>query len=238
MNKVVTLDQAIEHVHDGSTVMLGGFLGIGSPLNCIEKLLEKGCKDLTLISIVNAYPGGGFDMAPLFRNRQVKKLITANVGTCPEAVEALKSGDMEIEYFPMGTLVEKVRAAGYGLGGILTPVGVGTLVEEGKRKIEVDGKPYLLETPLKADAAFIKAYRADPMGNLEYRGVSLNSNPVWAAAADYTVAEVNEIVPVGGIDPIRVGTPGVFVQAVVQGNTLEEQEKIIGDLWVRTGRLK
>lgn len=238
MNKVVTLDQAMEHIHDGSTLLIGGFLGIGSPLKCIDKLVEKGFKDLTVIAIVNAYPGGGFDLAPLFQNGQVKKFITAHTGTCPEALEVFKKGELEVEYYPMGSLVEKVRCGGYGLGGVLTPTGVGTLVEEGKQKLEVDGREYLLETPLRADAAFIKGYRADPMGNIQYRGVSLNSNPAWASASDYTVAEVNEIVETGEIDPLAVGTPGVFVHAVVQGNTLAEQEKIIGDLWVRTGRLK
>jgi acetate CoA/acetoacetate CoA-transferase alpha subunit len=121
---------------------------------------------------------------------------------------------------------------------VLTPIGLGTLVEQGKQKINVNGREYLLELPLRAEFAFIKGYRADKMGNVEYRGVSLNSNPTLAMAADYTVAEVNEIVDVGGIDPIRVGTPGVFVKAVVLGNTFEEHQKVFEDLWVRTGRLK
>lgn len=238
MNKVTTLDQVMERVHDGMTIMIGGFLGIGSPLKCIEKLVEKGVKDLTLIAIVNAYPGGGFDLAPLFKNKQVKKFITSHTGTCPEALEIYKSGELEVEFYPMGTWIEKIRCGGFGLGGVLTPTGVGTLMENGKQKITVEGRDYLLETPLRADIAFIKGYKADKMGNIQYRGISLNSNPIIAAAADYTVAEVNEIVEIGQLDPERVGTPNVFVKAVVQGYTLDEQEKILEDLWVRTGRLK
>lgn len=238
MNKVTTLDGAIEKVRDGSTIMIGGFLGIGVPLKCIDKLVEKGVKDLTLIGVVNSYPGGGFDLAPLFKNKQVKKFITSHTGTCPEAMEIYKAGELDVEFYPMGTWIEKIRSGGYGLGGVLTPTGVGTLVEEGKQKLNINGREYLLELPLRAEVAFIKGYRADKMGNVQYRGIALNSNPMLAAAADYTVAEVNEIVEVGDIDPSLVGTPGIFVHGVVQGYTLDEQQKVLEDLWVRTGRLK
>lgn len=238
MNKATTLDDVIAKVHDGATVMFGGFLGVGAPLRCIERIVEKGVKDLTVISVVNSYPGGGFDLAPLFKNKQVKKFIAAHTGTCPEALEVYKNGELEVELYPMGTWIEKIRAGGGGLGGILTQIGIGTLVEEGKQKLTINGKEYLLELPLRAEFAFIKGYRADKMGNVEYRGVSLNSNPVLATAADYTVAEVNEIVEVGGIEPGRVGTPGVFVKAVVQGYSIDEHQKVFEDLWVRTGRLK
>ena len=237
MNKVMNLAEVMEKVCDGATIMIGGFLGIGSPLKCIEKLVEKKVKDLTVIAVVNSYPGGGFDLAPLFKNKQIKKFITAHAGTCPEAMEVFKNGELEIEYYPMGSFIEKIRAAGAGLGGVLTPTGNGTLVEDGKEKITISGKEYLLELPLKADFAFIKGYRADRLGNVQYRGVSLNSNPVMATAATCTVAEVNEIVEVGGINPELVGTPGVFVKAVVQGNSFQEHQDIIKDLWVRTGRL-
>lgn len=237
MNKVSPLDQAINLVKDGATIMVGGFLGVGAPLKCIEKLVEKGVKDLTLIAVVNSYPGGGFDLAPLFKNKQIKKFIAAHTGTCPEALEVYKSGDLDVELYPMGTWIEKIRAGGAGLGGVLTPIGVGTLVEQGKQKLTINGKDYLLELPLRADFAFIKGYRADLIGNVEYRGVSLNSNPVLAMAADYTVAEVNEIVEIGGIEPIRVGTPGIFVKSVVQGYAIDEHQQIFEDLWVRTGRL-
>lgn len=238
MNKVTTLENVIEKIHDGATIAFGGFLGIGAPLKAIEAIVQKGVKNLTVISVVNSYPGGGFDLAPLFKNKQVKKFITAHTGTCPEALEIYKTGELDIDLFPMGTWIEKLRAGGGGLGGVLTPIGLGTLVEQGKQKITVNNRDYLLELPLRADYAFIKGYRADKIGNVEYRGVSLNSNPVIAMAADYTVAEVNEIVEAGDIEPIRVGTPCVFVKAVIQGYTLDQQQTVFEDLWVRTGRLK
>lgn len=238
MNKVTTIDQVMERVHDGMSIMLGGFLGIGAPLMFIEKLIEKGVKDLTIMDMVSGNPPGGWDMALLFKNGQVKKYITSHLGTSPEVGDSIARGECELQLFPMGTFMEKVRCGGFGLGGVLTPVGLGTLVEQGKQKLTVDGKEYLLETPLRADIAFIKGWKADKMGNVQYRGVSVDSNPIMAAAADYTVVEVNEIVEIGEIDPMSVGTPGVFVKAVVQGNTLEEQEKIIGQRWVETGRLK
>jgi len=232
------LDAAMENIHDGATIMLGGFLGIGSPLRAIDKLAERGVKDLTIISIVNAHPGGEFDMEILYRNKQVAKLITSHSGTCQIALDQWAAGDTEIEYFPMGSLIEKMRAAGSGLGGVLTATGLGTLVEEGKRKITVEGKEYLLEVPLRAEFAFIKGFRGDRFGNIQYRGVSMNSNPVMATAADYTIAEVNEIVEVGEITPECVGTPGIFVQAVVQGNTFEGHRRAYTDQWVRAKQLK
>lgn len=238
MNKVTTMDSVIAKVNDGATVMFGGFLGVGAPLKAIERLVAKGVKDLTVISVVNSYPGGGFDLAPLFKNKQVKRFIAAHTGTCPEALEVYKTGDLDVELYPMGTWIEKIRAGGGGLGGVLTPIGVGTLVENGKQKLTINGNDYLLELPLRAEFAFIKGYRADKMGNVEYRGVSINSNPVVAMAADYTVAEVNEIVEIGDIEPIRVGTPGIFVKAVVQGYSSAEHQKVFEDLWIRTGRLK
>lgn len=238
MNKIMDFEQVLAKIQDGATIAFGGFLGVGAPLKAIEAIVKKGVKDLTVISVVNSYPGGGFDLAPLFQNKQVKKFITAHTGTCPEALEVYKSGELDVELYPMGSWIEKLRAGGAGLGGVLTPIGLGTLVQEGKQVIPINGRDYLLELPLRADFAFIKGYQADTMGNVEYRGVALNSNPVLATAADYTVAEVNKIVEVGAIDPLRVGTPGVFVKAVVQGYTYDEHQKVFEDLWVRTGRLK
>ncbi|KMO87446.1 branched-chain amino acid dehydrogenase [Megasphaera cerevisiae DSM 20462] len=238
MNKLLELDQAMHKVQDGATIMIGGFLGIGVPLKCIEKIAEKGVGNLTVISIVNANPAGNFDLAVLFQKRQIKKFITSHTGTCPEAVQQYKAGEIEIEYYPMGNFIEKIRAAGAGLGGVLSATGIGTLMEENKQKISVHGKEYLVETPLRADISFIKGFRADEMGNIEYRGIAVNSNPVMATAADYTVAEVNDIVRTGDIDPNRVGTPGIFVDAVVQGYSLKEQQERIGDLWKNAGFLK
>jgi acetate CoA/acetoacetate CoA-transferase alpha subunit len=240
MNKVITLDQSIESLHDGMTIALGGFAGVGSPLKCIQKIAESGVKDLTLICVANCHPftAAEFDVFPLFANKQVKKFITAHNGTNLHAMEQSRKGVLEVEFFPMGTWIEKLRAGGAGLGGVLTPTGVGTLVEEGKQKITVNGKEYLLEVPLRAELAFIKGFRGDRMGNIQYRGVATNTNPVIAAAADYTVAEVNEIVEIGEIEPERVGTPGVFIKAVVQGYPLEEQEAVFQKLWTGGGILK
>ncbi|MDU2064085.1 MAG: 3-oxoacid CoA-transferase subunit A [Sporomusaceae bacterium] len=238
MNKVTDLDQVIDKVQDGMTLLFGGFCGVGAPLTCIQKIADKGVKNLTIMSVVATYPGGKFDLAPLFSNGQVKKFICAHAGTSPEAVSALKNGNLDIEYYPMGSWIEKVRAGGAGLGGVLTRTGLGSLVEEGKEKIVVDGKEYILEKPLRADMAFIKGYKADLWGNVQYRYAAINTNPTVAMAADYTVAEVNEIVPVGKLDPQCVGTPAVFVHAVVQGKTLEEQATTFRDLWSRTGQLR
>jgi acetate CoA/acetoacetate CoA-transferase alpha subunit len=238
VNKVATLDQVIDKIQDGATIMIGGFFAVGTPIRSIEKLVEKGVKDLTVIAICNANPAGNFDFALLFQNHQIKKFITSHTGTTPVAIEQYKNGEVDIEYYPMGSFIEKVRAGGAGLGGVLTPTGIGTFAEEGKRKINIDGKDYLLELPLRAEYAFIKGYRADTMGNVEYRGVSINCNPILATAADYTVAEVDEIVEVGEIDPIRVGTPGIFVNAVVQGYSPQEHQDIYEKLWVRAGMLK
>ncbi len=238
MDKVITLDKACENIHDGATIMLGGFFAVGSPLKAIDKLVELGVKDLTIIAVVNGHPGKDFDVALLFENKQVKKMITTHSGTCRTALDQYARGDIEIEYFPMGSFIEKIRAGGAGLGGVLTPTGLGTLVEEGKEKLTIQGKEYLLELPLRAEFAFIKGYRADRYGNVQYRGVALNSNPVMALAADYTVAEVNEIVDPGVIPPESVGTPSVIVQAVVQGHPFEEHQQIYTDLWLRSKQIK
>lgn len=234
VNKTMPLDSIFDtKIHDGMTIMIGGFLGTGVPIVCIEKLVERKVKDLTIISATNSFPGGDSDLAYLFINKQIKRFITTHTGTCPEALELYKAGDFEMEYFPLGSWIEKVRAGGSGLGGILTPIGLGTAVEEGKQIISVADKNYILELPLRADLAFIKAFRSDLMGNLQYRGTAANSNPVIAMAADYTVAEVNEIVDIGKIEPERVGTPGIFVQAIVQGKSLEKQHQRYNDLWIR-----
>jgi acetate CoA/acetoacetate CoA-transferase alpha subunit len=240
VNKVISLDEAMACLRDGMTLAVGGFLGAGSPARCLERVARSGIRDITLICLANSHPlaAGKFDIAPLFVNHQVCKFITSHNGTNPVAVEQARTGELEVEFFPLGTWIEKLRAGGAGLGGVLTPTGVGTPVEEGKQKINVGGRDYLLEVALRADVAFIKGFRGDPMGNIQYRRVAANSNPVLATAADYTVAEVNEIVEVGGIEPEQVGTPSVFVQAVVQGPTLEAQERFFQELWTRSGALK
>jgi len=238
MTKIREFDEVIDRVQDGMTIMIGGFLGVGSPLLSLEKLSQKKVKNLTVIAIVNAYPGGNFDLSALFEKKQISKFITAHAGTCPEAVKAYKNGEIEIEYYPMGTLIEKIRASGAGLGAVVTPIGIGTRVELGKEKLTIDGREYLVELPLHADIAFIKGFRADPLGNVQYRGIAMNSNPVIASAADFTVAEVNEIVNIGDIEPERVGTPGIFVNAIVKGHSLPQQNHIYQNLWVNSGYLR
>ena len=236
MNKIMSMEDAMGRVHDGMKILIGGFCGVGAPLKCIEKLVQSGVKDLTIVSIVATYPGGHFDLAPLFENKQVKKFIASHIGTSPEVVNAYKNGEIEVELYPQGSLVEMIRAGGAGLGGVLTRTGLGTLVEEGKDKIVVDGVEYLLEKPIHADIALVKGYRGDSWGNIEYR-YTMNTNPVMATAADFTIAEVNEIVDVGMLDPQKVGTPAAFVSAVVQGASFEEQKHTYHDLWDRTGQL-
>ena len=240
MSKVVTMKQAMEHLKDGMTVAIGGFAAVGDPLTCIDAIVESGVKNLTLISVVtcNPYAGKTFDLAPLFENQQITKYITAHTGTCPTALEQAARGELEVEYVPMGSWIERLRAGGSGLGGFLTPTGVNTLMEETREKITVNGKDYLIELPLRADISFIKGYRADTLGNVQYRRIASNTNPVVAMAGDYTVVEVNEIVEIGDIEPEQVGTPSVFVNAVVQGYTFDEQQEVFGKLWAAGGILK
>ena len=240
MDKVITTNQARARLRDGMTIAFGGFAGVGAPLASIKMVAESGVKDLTVLSVVNCNPfaAGTFDLAILFANRQVKKFVTAHNGTNPEAMELVRKGELEVAFYPMGTWIEKLRAGGTGLGGILTRTGLGTEVENGKQKLTVGTREYLLEVAMRADLAFIKGFRADPIGNVEYRRVAANTNPVVAAAADFTIAEVNELVPCGGIAPEHVGTPGVLVHAVLQGYSLEEQEQMYQELWTRGGILK
>jgi acetate CoA/acetoacetate CoA-transferase alpha subunit len=215
MNKVITIDEAIDMIQDGMTIMVGGFLGCGNPIRLVDKLVEKGTKDLTLICNDSSFPDYG--VGKLIVNKQIKKLIASHVGTNPETGRQMNEGEMEVVLVPQGTLAEQVRAGGSGLGGFLTPTGVGTVVEEGKQKIELDGVEYLLELPLKADVALIAGQIADKFGNIEYFGATRNFNQLMATAADLVIAEVEEIVEVGELDPNQVVTPGIFVTHLVNG---------------------
>jgi acetate CoA/acetoacetate CoA-transferase alpha subunit len=215
MNKVITIDEAIDKIQDGMTIMVGGFLGCGNPHRLVDKLVEKGTKDLTLICNDSSFPDYG--VGKLIVNKQIKKLIASHVGTNPETGRQMNEGEMEVVLVPQGTLAEQVRAGGSGLGGFLTPTGVGTVVEEGKQKIEIDGIQYLLELPLKADVALIAGQTADKFGNIEYFGATRNFNQLMATAADLVIAEVEEIVEVGELDPNQVVTPGIFVTHLVNG---------------------
>jgi acetate CoA/acetoacetate CoA-transferase alpha subunit len=237
MSKVVTVEKVAKLFKDRMTIMIGGFLGIGEPLVVIDELVSSGVKELTLISVVGAYPGGGFGIGKLTANKMVKKFIGSHIGTDPELVKQFNTGEIEVEFNPMGTWVERIRAGGGGLGGVLTPTGLGTEVEEGRDKIKVEGKEFLLFPPLRADIAIIKAHKADKHGNLEYRGISINSNPIMATAADIVIAEVDEIVEEGEIPYNQVGTQGLFVDMIVQGQSLDERKTLFQSLWLNTKRL-
>lgn len=213
MNKRITKEEAAAFVKDGSVIMVGDFLGSSTPECVINALVAQGTKDLTLISCTTGNPQHG--CGKLVVNKQIKKAITSHIGTNKETGRQMNAGELEIEFSPQGTLAERIRCGGAGLGGVLTQTGLGTPVEEGKRKVEVDGKEYLLETPLHADVALIKAYKADEKGNLIYRLTSQNMNTVMAMAADTVIAEVEEIVPVGQIPADAVMTPGPLVDYIV-----------------------
>jgi len=193
--------------------MVGGFMGVGSPLRLIDEMVRQRRGDLTLISNDSARPGVG--VGRLIDAGLVKRLIASHIGTNATTQQLMLDGRLEVELVPQGTLAERIRAGGFGLGGILTPTGVGTLVAEGKRTLEVDGSQYLLETALKADFSFISARRADYYGNLEYSLTARNFNPLMAMAATTTIAEAESIVPVGMISPDSVITPGVLVHVLV-----------------------
>ena len=201
-------------VTDGASVMFGGFMGCGNPHAIVDALLEKGVKDMTLIANDTALPEYG--IGKLVVAKRIKKAITSHVGLNPFTGAQMHSGEMDVELVPQGTLAERIRSAGAGLGGFLTPTGVGTTVEEGKERITVDGRVYLLEKPLRANVALIKAHKADTAGNLIYRLSARNFNPLMAMAADLVIAEVEEIVEAGQLNPDEVHTPGIFVHYLVK----------------------
>ncbi len=215
MDKVVSIDRAVDQIKDGMTIMIGGFLGCGSPHRIIDALVEKGIRDLTLICNDSGFIDGG--VGKLVVNKQIKKLIASHVGTNKETGNQMNSGEMEVILVPQGTLAEQVRCGGTGLGGFLTPTGVGTLVEEGKEKIEVDGVEYLLEKPLRADIALIAGDKVDTYGNIVYYGATRNFNNLMASAADITIVEAENILEVGQLNPNHVITPGIFIDYIVDG---------------------
>ncbi|MCC5468253.1 acetate CoA-transferase subunit alpha [Pelosinus baikalensis] len=210
MSKVISQEELVSLFEDKETVMMGGFMGVGAPTSLVRILVEQGVKDLTLITSDTATPDTG--VGPLIVNRQVKKIIASHIGTNPETGRQMIAGETVVELVPQGTLAERIRAGGAGLGGILTPTGLGTVVEEGKEKLLVNGKEYLLELPLRADIALLKAYKADKAGNLIYRQSARNFNPIMALAADLVIVEVEEV---GELKPDEVMTPGILVDKVV-----------------------
>ncbi len=214
-NKLMTAKEAVEPIKDGATIMVGGFMSCGSPEILMDALVEKGVKDLTVIGNDAGVPGRG--IGKLISAGLVKTIIASHVGLNREVGEKMKEGTLECILVPQGTLAERVRAAGTGLGGILTPTGVGTIVAEGKQVINVGGRDFLLEEPLRADFALIRGSIVDESGNMTYRGSTLNFNPLMAAAADHVIVGACEVVKVGDIDPNNVTTPGIFIDSIVGG---------------------
>jgi len=212
MDKLISLQDAVNKVKDGMTIMVGGFLTNGGPNAIMDALASSGVKDLTLICNDAAYPDRG--LGQLIANRKVKKVITSYIGSNPVAIDQMNAGELVVEFSPQGTLAERIRAYGAGLGGVLTPTGLGTVVQEGKTTITSEGREYILETPLKADVAFIGASLADKAGNLYYRGTTRNFNPLMAMSAEIVVAEAEEIVAPGSIDPENVHTPAILVDYI------------------------
>jgi acetate CoA/acetoacetate CoA-transferase alpha subunit len=216
MKVAISVDEAVDLIPDGASVMLSGFMGVGVPDRLVNALAAAGRRNLTLITNDTAVPGRG--PGPLIHAGAVKKIICSHMGKSPETQAKVLAGEIEAELNPQGTFVERVRAGGVGLGGILTPTGVGTTVSEYFETVEVDGKPFLLGKPIRADFALISAWRCDYVGNLSYTMSARNFNPIMAMAADVVIVEPHEIVPVGVISPDDVDTPGALVDHIVRRN--------------------
>jgi 3-oxoacid CoA-transferase subunit A len=213
--RITSPDAALANLRDGMTILMGGFGLCGIPENLIDAVRRKGTKDLTIVS--NNAGIDGFGIGLLLQNRQVKKMISSYVGENKLFEQLVLSGEMQVELNPQGTLAERLRAAGAGIPAFYTPTGYGTLVAEGKEARDFDGRHYILERALRGDFAFVKAWKGDRMGNLLYRKTTRNFNPMMATAADYVIAEVEQLVEPGELSPDQVHTPGIFVNAVFQG---------------------
>jgi 3-oxoacid CoA-transferase subunit A len=222
MRKVIgSATAAVALIPDGATIMVGGFGLCGIPETLIAALHDAGTRNLTIIS--NNAGVDGFGLGVLLDTRQISRIIGTYVGENQEFERQYLSGELDVELVPQGTFAERIRAGGAGIGGFFTPTGYGTVVAEGKETRVIDGVPHVLESPLKADFALIKAWRGDHAGNLVYRRTSRNFNPMMATAARVTIAEVEHLVPPGEIDPDAVHTPGIFVQHIFQGERYEKR---------------
>jgi len=228
MAKIVTAKEAIAGIKDGASIMFSGFMGCRNAHVTVKALAESGVKNLTMICNDASMPNGPdgdehYGVAKLIHNRQVKKLIATHVGLNPEVAQQMNEGTLEVVLVPQGSLVEMIRAGGYGLGGVLTTTGIGTIVEDAEHvhgKIEIDGKQYLIEKPVRADFAFISGYKIDKLGNVWYKGTTRNFSQVMAMAADTVIAEADILVEVGEIEPENVMTPGILVDYIVEGRVL------------------
>ena len=212
-NKLVSLEEAVARIPDGASLLIGGFMAVGGPNRLVDELIRQGKRDLTIIANDTARPNNG--LGKLVVEKLVRRVVTSHIGLNPETQKQMIAGDIEVELVPQGTLAERIRAGGVGLGGILTPAGVGTIVEEGKRKVEIDGVTYLLELPIKADFALVAAKQADLYGNLTYALTARNFNPLMAMAGATVIAEAGDILPVGCLPPDAVMTPSVLVDHIV-----------------------
>lgn len=222
MNKVVAnADEAVRDIKDGMTLMLGGFGLSGIPENCIAALVRKGVKNLTCIS--NNAGVDDFGIGLMLQKRQVKKMISSYVGENAEFERQMLSGELEVDLIPQGTLATRCMMAGYGIPAFFTPAGVGTEIARGKETRVFDGKEYLMELAFKSDFAIVKAWKGDHAGNLIYRGTSRNFNPLMAMAGKITIAEVEELVPAGALDPNQIHTPGIFVHRIFKGEKYEKR---------------
>ena len=211
--KTISLQDAVELIPAGASLMIGGFMGVGTPERIVDELVRQNKRDLTVIANDNALPGVG--IGKLVSAGLVRKTIASHIGLNPETQKKMIAGEMEVDLVPQGTLIERIRSAGFGLGGVLTPTGVGTIVEEGKQRVDVNGRPWLLETALRADFALVQAFLADYLGNLQYALTARNFNPVIAMAADTVIVDAEHIVPVGVIAPDHVMTPAPLVDYLI-----------------------
>lgn len=215
MNKIKSIDEVMEYIKDDMTIMVGGFMGIGTPEFIIDAIVKKNVKNLTIIANDTGFPDRG--VGKLVVNKQVKKVIASHIGLNPEAGKQMNSGELIVELVPQGTLVEQIRCGGAGIGGFLTETGIGTIVEDGKQKIKAQDKEYLLELPLRADLAILGGSIVDKQGNVFYNASTRNFNPLMATAADNVIVGAERIVEVGELDPNHVMTPGIFVDYIVGG---------------------
>jgi acetate CoA/acetoacetate CoA-transferase alpha subunit len=211
--KTISLSEAIALIPAGATLMIGGFMGVGTPEPLVDELVRQDKGGLTVITNDTAAPGIG--IGKLVSARLLKRVVASHIGLNPETQQQMLAGDLQVDLVPQGTLVERIRAGGFGLGGVLTPTGVGTVVEEGKQRIAVEGRDYLLETALRADFALLHAFLADYLGNLSYALTARNFNPLMAMAADTVVVQAEHIVPVGVVAPDHVVTPAPVVDYIV-----------------------
>jgi len=219
MNKLISIQQAAAKIFDGATVMFGGFMANGTAEAVVDALVAANVQNLTIICNDSGLIDRG--VGKLIVNKQCKKLIATHIGLNKETGRQMTAGELEVDLVPQGTLAEQIRAGGYGLGGVLTRTGIGTLVEEGKQKVDVDGVTYLLEKPLRADFAVIFGSVVDKAGNIVYHGSTNNFNNIMASAADCVIVEAQQLVEIGKIDPNNVITPGIFVDYIVNGGEVQ-----------------